>query len=507
LVYGALGWLAALAGAWWPARAAQRMPLEQTLKGLGSIHSIQNKPWLALFFLALAAAFSWAPPVFGVPIAAYIAVGFLLVGGMGLLPWCVSLLYDSLSPWVAASALPMLAVERARRMREVAVIAVSGVVAALSLGVALTVMVSSFRVSVSDWLDTMLPAPLYARLTSSTQTAQGLYFPPETVRQLQDLPDLAQVQGLRLRSISASPALPDVQLIARPISLQDAASVLPLVGDVYASPVTGAVPLFVSEAMIQLHQAVPGRIYDQKWLSDGIFTAYDATTMIAPSSQPLFYVAGVWRDYVRQFGSVVIDHAQYVQLTGDDRINDLALWPKSGSDTVVLQAKIRQIFSTDTAVADLVEFASSAEIRRISLQMFDRSFAVTYWLQAVAIAMGLFGIATSFSAQVLTRRKEFGLLAHLGLTRSQILRVVAMEGAAWTAIGAIAGCVLGLFVSLVLVYVVNPQSFRWTMDLSIPWLRLVWLSLAVILAGTITAWLAGRAAASADAVLAVKEDW
>jgi putative ABC transport system permease protein len=82
-----------------------------------------------------------------------------------------------------------------------------------------------------------------------------------------------------------------------------------------------------------------------------------------------------------------------------------------------------------------------------------------------------------------------------------------MEGAAWTAIGAIAGCVLGLFVSLVLVYVVNPQSFRWTMDLSIPWLRLLWLSLAVILAGTITAWLAGRAAASADAVLAVKEDW
>jgi putative ABC transport system permease protein len=507
LVYGALGWLAALAGAWWPARAAQRMPLAQTLKGLGSIHSRQNRPWLALFFLALAAAFSWAPPVFGVPIAAYIAVGFLLVGGIGLLPWCVSLLYDRLSPWVAASALPMLAVERARRMREVAVIAVSGVVAALSLGVALTVMVSSFRVSVSDWLDTMLPAPLYARLTSSTQTAQGLYFLPETVRQLQDLPDLAQVQGLRLRSISASPALPDVQLIARPISLHDAASVLPLVGDVYASPVTGAVPLFVSEAMIQLHQAVPGRIYDQKWLSDVIFTAHDATKMIAPSSQPLFYVAGVWRDYVRQFGSVVIDHAQYVQLTGDDRINDLALWPKSGSDTVVLQAKIRQIFSTDTAVADLVEFASSAEIRRISLQMFDRSFAVTYWLQAVAIAIGLFGIATSFSAQVLTRRKEFGLLAHLGLTRSQILRVVAMEGAAWTAIGAIAGCVLGLFVSLVLVYVVNPQSFRWTMDLSIPWLRLVWLSLAVILAGTITAWLAGRAAASADAVLAVKEDW
>ena len=149
----------------------------------------------------------------------------------------------------------------------------------------------------------------------------------------------------------------------------------------------------------------------------------------------------------------------------------------------------------------------SAEIRSISLKMFDRSFAVTYWLQAVAIAIGLFGIATSFSAQVLSRRKEFGLLAHLGLTRSQILRVVALEGAAWTAIGAIAGCALGLLVSLVLIHVVNPQSFRWTMDMSIPWLRLLLLAAAVMLAGTITAWLAGRAAASNDAVLAVKEDW
>jgi putative ABC transport system permease protein len=384
---------------------------------------------------------------------------------------------------------------------------VSGVVAALSLGVALTVMVSSFRVSVSSWLDTMLPAPLYARLTSSTQTAQGLYFPPEIVKQLAALPNVAQVQGLRLRNISAGASLPDVQIIARPISLQDAAKVLPLVGDVHPAPVVGAVPLFVSEAMVQLHQAVPGQIYDQKWLLAGIDTARSATDSIASKNAHVFYVAGVWRDYVRQFGSVVIDQAQYVKLSGDERINDLAVWPKPGADTAALQTQIRQLFSSDAALAGLVEFASSDEIRRISLKMFDRSFAVTYWLQAVAIAIGLFGIATSFSAQVLARRKEFGLLAHLGLTRSQILRVVAMEGAAWTAIGAIAGCVLGLLVSLVLIHVVNPQSFRWTMDMSIPWLRLVWLGLAVMVAGTVTAWLAGRAAASQDAVLAVKEDW
>jgi len=85
--------------------------------------------------------------------------------------------------------------------------------------------------------------------------------------------------------------------------------------------------------------------------------------------------------------------------------------------------------------------------------------------------------------------------------------VVAGEGAAWTFIGAIAGLALGLGVAVVLVHVVNPQSFHWTMDLLLPWARLLALCAAVIVAGTATAWLAGRAAAGRDAVLAVKEDW
>jgi putative ABC transport system permease protein len=70
-----------------------------------------------------------------------------------------------------------------------------------------------------------------------------------------------------------------------------------------------------------------------------------------------------------------------------------------------------------------------------------------------------------------------------------------------------AGLGLGLVVSVVLVHVVNPQSFHWTMELMLPWPKLLSLCLAVVVAGTVTAWLAARAAASQDAVLAVKEDW
>ena len=219
------------------------------------------------------------------------------------------------------------------------------------------------------------------------------------------------------------------------------------------------------------------------------------------------FVRGVWRDYARQHGAIAIASADYLRLSGDARINDLALWLAPDADLRATQGALRALATELGSDGALLEFASAGEIRALSLRIFDRSFAVTYWLQAVAIAIGLFGIAASFSAQVLARRKEFGLLAHLGLTRAQVLGIVATEGAVWTAAGALLGLLLGLAVSVVLVKVVNPQSFRWTMDLLLPWGRLALLCAAVIAAGTITAWLAGRSAAGRGMALAVKEDW
>jgi putative ABC transport system permease protein len=218
----------------------------------------------------------------------------------------------------------------------------------------------------------------------------------------------------------------------------------------------------------------------------------------------------VWRDYARQFGAISLEQADFERLSGDHSATDMALWLADGAQAQAVQSALQALQARagkPDALAAGLEFAVPGDIRARTLAIFDRSFAVTYWLQAVAIGIGLFGVAASFSAQVLARRKEFGLLAHLGLTRRQILTVVAGEGAAWTLIGAVAGLALGLAVSMVLVFVVNPQSFHWTMDLHLPWPRLLLLCAAVVLAGTVTAWLAGRAAAGQDAVLAVKEDW
>ncbi|MEY4139668.1 MAG: hypothetical protein RLZZ371_1850, partial [Pseudomonadota bacterium] len=495
----AMGVAAALVGGWRPAKAAQALPPAQTLKGLGGSMVAPHSHWISLVLIMTGVTLTRAPAVWGIPVAAYLSVGLLLVGGITALPALIGLLLDRIAPMVARQTLPLLAVARARHQRETAAVAVSGVVASLSLAVALTVMVASFRDSVTLWLDQVLPADLYVRSTPSLSASDTVYFSPDYVQAAAALQGVRQLQAQRVVPLLLQPSLPAVALIARELS--DPAKVLPLVGEPLPVP-AGQIGIYVSEAVVDLHGAVPGQPFAP------LNKTFKSLAQAGQSPVASFFVAGVWRDYARQSGAIAIDRSTFERLTGDRRANDLALWLTDPAQAPGLQQELRALAEhMGEGTGELMEFGTPAQIRATSLRIFDRSFAVTYWLQAVAIAIGLFGVAASFSAQVLARRKEFGLLAHLGLTRRQILTVVALEGAAWTLLGALAGLGLGLVVSSVLVHVVNPQSFHWTMELMLPWLKLLTLCLAVVMAGTLTAWLAARAAAGQDAVLAVKEDW
>lgn len=498
-LYGLLGLAAALAGGWWPARQVQQLPPAQTLKGLGDARGQRRQRWLGPTLMLAGLALTQAPAIFGLPVAAYLAVALLLVGGIGSLPWLISLLLDWLSLGLQGRLLPLLAVERARRQRDSAAVALSGVVAALALAVALSVMVASFRDSVTAWLDRLLPADIYVRSATTLRESDTLFFSPALVQAAAQLPGVERLRAQRQLPLLLEPTRPAVALLISP--LEDPGASLPLLGDALQVP-PGQIGIYVSEAVLDLYGARLGAAFAP------LAAAFKPPDGTAGASTYAFFVAGVWRDYARQSGSIAMRSSDYQRLSADRRVNDLALWLRDDADQSTVQQGLRELVEREAPGAGaLLEFASARQIRTVSLGVFDRSFAVTYWLQAVAIAIGLFGVAASFSAQVLARRKEFGLLAHLGLTRRQILGLVTAEGAVWTTVGAVAGLGLGLAVAAVLVHVVNPQSFHWTMDLSLPWPRLLLLCLAVVLAGTLTAWLSSLPAAGRGAVLAVKEDW
>jgi putative ABC transport system permease protein len=258
LAFGALGVAAALVGAWWPARWAQGLPPAQTLKGLGVVQVVQSHGVIALALLACGALMALLPPVAGIPLAAYLSVGMILVGGIAGLPWLVGTVLDRVAPLVARQALPLLAVERARRVRGSAAVAVSGVVASLSLAVALTVMVASFRTSVTQWLDSVLPAALYVRTATNSSALEAAYFDPAFVQAAQRLPGVQRLGTQRNQQFLPDPALPAVVLIARSLVAQDGVGIgLPLTGEPLTVP-PGQIGIYVSEAMADLHGARPG---------------------------------------------------------------------------------------------------------------------------------------------------------------------------------------------------------------------------------------------------------
>src|SRR6185312_15256055 len=105
---------------------------------------------------------------------------------------------------------------------------------------------------------------------------------------------------------------------------------------------------------------------------------------------------------------------------------------------------------------------SNKNLRTQGIQIFDRTFAITYALEAVSILVAIIGIAGALLALVVDRRREFGLMRFLGASSSQIRKLIVVEAGLIGLFANIAGFALGFALSLILIYVINKQSFGWT---------------------------------------------
>lgn len=508
----ALGLGATVLGAWWPARSVAAVAPAIAIKGLYIAKARnQRRQWaVGLTLLVVSAAAVGLPPVWDIPLGAYVGIALLLLGAMVCLPLTVAALLARLPRSVYQRMLPMLALSRAQRVPYAGAVAISGVVTSLALAVALTVMVASFRGSVTQWLDTILPADLYLQATPPNSKLTNRSFEPDFLAQLQSLPGIDSVKPQHVSRVTLNPAQAPVAVIARDLQLD--ANGWPLDLPPAPSPAArlaransalaldaNSYPVWVSEALRDAYQLELGQP----------FAALQSRIQANDTSKTPV-VAGVWRDYARQSGSVVMQLSSLTHTRIKPSVTDIAIGVrrKPGADSsfddtlASVQQSIRAVYAGDE-----LAMATTGDIRNQSLRIFDRSFAVTNWLQMVAIGIGLFGVATSVSAQVLARQREFGLLAHLGLTPRQVQQLVSAEALFWSSLAAAVGLGLGLLVSAVLVFVVNPQSFHWTMDWQLPGGRLLALCAAVVVCGTATsAWVARRAL-DEHAVQTVKQDW
>ncbi len=444
--------------------------------------------WPAVVCLTTALIFTQLPPVNGLPIFGYLAVALLLIGGIALMPrlstWFFSFLTTCLKS-VIKSAESNLILNRLANTSNQAAIALGGILASFSLMVAMAIMITSFRVSIDNWLMHILPADLYVRVASVGDQGGFLEKDQET---LAALPEFSRIDFFRARPLVLNPTRPEITLIARPIDIQSPENILPMTDDFIPTEKLkkSTIPIWVSEAMVDL--------YD--------FTVGKQVTLPLGDAAQQYTVAGVWRDYGRQFGAIQMRLTDYQRLSNDMSINSTAMWLKPDVTPEQANTALWQLPFGDT-----LEISHSSEIRALSLAIFDRSFAVTYLLEIVAIIIGLLGVAASFSAQMLARTKEFGMLRHIGMMRSQILTILTAEGVLLSAFGVFLGFLLGWAISLILVFIVNPQSFHWTMQLHLPWQWIMIVAGIMLLSAALTAFMTARNALSGNIIQSVREDW
>lgn len=482
--FAALGVLFAVLGAAAPAwEAARRAPAPALRagdeeEGLRKLHTL----WWGAASIAAGPLLALAPAVGGLPVAGYVAIALILLGAVLVMPHLVETCLGRL-PVPGRTSLA-LAVAQLKATPRQAAISVAAIVISFSLMVSMLIMVNSFRTSLESWLERMLPADLYLRPARFGETA---FFTPDEQARIAATPGIERTTFIRTQTLLLAAERPPLTLLARPVEAGDPEKVLPLTSQPYVPRPEEPPPVWVSEVAADYY---------------GLRTGERVQLPIGGAPRP-FTVAGIWRDYARQNGAIAMNRELYIQLTGDRLANDAALWLRRDASLTEVQQALRGRFPDAAGF----EISATRELREISLRAFDRTFAITYALEIAAVLIGLFGVSISFSAQALARRREFGVLRHVGMTRREIGAMLGCEGAVVATLGCTVGLATGWLVGLILTHVVNRQSFHWSMELSLPWLPLAGLALLIIGAAVGTAVWSGRAAMGEDVVRAVREDW
>ncbi len=500
VIFGLLGLFTGAAGAFLPARAACAVPPARGLKpGAAELmFTTLPSPVIGAALLIVGGILTQRPSLFGLPLLAYVGIGLILFGAIALTPHLCKVIIPSRLPKIGHFQLPSqsalalnLSLAQMRNAPGQTAIGMAGVVTSFSLMVAMLVMISSFRESLDVWLNKVLLAPAYVRVNNGFTEAPGTFTAAQQVRIAGDTA-IERVEFNRIRSVlvSHNGLQTELTIIARNLTPEVIASLTPI----NRTPQQNSLlpETWISEATASLLQIKVG---------DSLRIQLGAT---APTT---FYVAGLWRDYSRTKGAAVIDRAVYQQISGDALGNDAAIWIKPTWTFSAARDHWQRTWAEGNWIdSKRLAYVDAAEIRTMSLKVFDRSFAATYLLQAAAILVGLAGISATFSALAWARRREFGMLRHLGMARSDISTMLSIEGALVGLIGAATGLVTGFVISLVLIFVVNRQSFHWSMELHTPWLMCIGLAALLTALASMAARFSGQAAMSQAPVQAVKVD-
>lgn len=439
----------AILSAYSPAREASLVsPVEAMARGrreyIARVHKSRGL-WLALFLAVGAAVAARVPAIHGKPVFGYFAAILLVIASALAIPAFTDAVISRSSRWLGKilgveALLASQSLSASLRRTSVLVGALS---TAIAMMVSVGIMVGSFRETVRIWMNDRLPADLYIRPAGEPAPDRHPTISVELAEKIRELPGVAGVDRLRAYEISydGMPAtLASVDLSAfRSEQRSNFLSGRPT--EAVLSEIRAANAALVSEPFANKHHVHAG----------------DTITLDLGAARPAFRVVDVYYDYGSERGTVLMDRQTMLRYLPDPAPSNLAVYVFPNSSVETVRSEIIQ-----TAVGHRVLVASNRDLRIEAIRIFDRTFAITYALEAVAVIVAVMGIAGALLALVIDRRRELGLLRFLGAAAGQVRKQILVEAGLLGLLANFVGLALGFALSLVLIYVINKQSFGWT---------------------------------------------
>ncbi|MEO0489642.1 MAG: ABC transporter permease, partial [Cyanobacteria bacterium J06659_2] len=229
-------------------------------------------------------------------------------------------------------------------------------------------------------------------------------------------------------------------------------------------------------------------------LRAGVFEAPETVTLESPQGPQTFPVLAVFYDYSSDRGTILLDNDLYLALWQDPDIASLGLFVKPGVSVDGVVARLRETFK---GRQDLVA-QSNRNLRQGSLEIFDRTFAITGALRLLAVVVAFIGVLSALMSLQLERTRELGILRANGMTPGQMWQLTLLETGIMGSLAGFFAMPLGYVLAWILIYVINVRSFGWTLQMQIEpgyfWQAWVVAVIAALLAGVYPAWRLGKMA-------------
>ncbi len=393
----------------------------------------------------------------------------LIAGTSALIPSVVTFFAEAASDAVRRS----LGVEALLALRSLraSLNRTSVLTAALATAVAMTasvgIMVGSFRETVWVWMNDQLKADLYLRPAGSSAADRHPTMSADIADGIERLPGVAAVDRFRAYPISYE-GLPATFAGGETLKHNAGTRTRFLPGEdreAILSKLGSGNYAIVSEPFANKHHVRPG----------------DVLHIPLAGSVRNFKVLGIYYDYSTERGYVIVDRRTLLKYLPDRAVTNLAVYLKPGADTAVVRQQLGNIIGGRRVLV-----SSNSTLRRGAIQIFDRTFRITYALEAVAVIVAVMGIAGALLAMVIDRRREFGLLRFLGAAQPQIRSIILCEAGFLGLLANAIGLILGTLLSLILIFVINKQSFGWTIQFHWP-AALLLIALSGIYVATVLA--------------------